>query len=510
MTLPVPPISLANLFQPPTAEDWFVFLLNAAQTVGLPTTTWQPGSVERAMMQTFAQALQQSGVAESIIAQAGFLDFAANGSVTYTDATGTVVQLFVTPDPSVPAQNPTGLLGWLDVLADSVYDVRRILASPAGGELALVNTSLATYGPFDAGTYHVAQPLAAGTPTYANAAALTVAPSPVVGLVTATASSGGSVQLTVAAHGLVDGDLAFVLGVTGTIEANGAWFVTVVDANNLILDGSTFVHVFGGGGTVYRPTAAAFTADAPGTASNAQPETVTQAITSLIGVSVANPVVWLGDDTESNQAVANRCRLKLASVSPNGPKGAYAFYALSSITIGPTLSPPQHVSTAINRALVQGGGGSVKVTIANKGGVPIGSDVTATDAVIQTFAVPTSVTETTQAAVAHPVTIALNAWVRAADAARFAPIAIAAVDAYFAALPIGGVTDPGGGLPNTSVVPFNAVIGAVFNAAVAAQIQVQQLEGLLNGAAANVQLLLVPIPEVATISGVVAVTVIPV
>lgn len=502
MPVPFPPLSLDNLFAPPTADDWMTTLLNMAKAIGLPTTTWEAGGVERAMLATFSQALQQEGVSGSIIAQAGFLDFAATGTVTYTDATGAVVTLYVTPDPSIPAQNPTGALGWLDVLADSVYDVRRLLSAPAGGGEAIVNTSVTTYGPFAAGTYHVAQPSAPGSPGYTNASSLSIPPSVVVGSLSAPGATnvGGAINLHVIAHGLLTGATVFALAVGGTTEAIGAWTITKIDADNFTLDGSVFVHAWTAGGTVYTPTVAAFVADSSGTASNANPRTITQPVTSLIGVTVGNPGSFVGSDVEGNVACAARCRLKLQSVSPNGPKGAYAYYALTAFVIGPTLNPPHPLSTPVNRALVQGGAGSVTTTIANALGAPVSGDVNSTDAVIQAFAVPASDTETTVAAANHAVTVALKAWVRTSDVSRFAAVAQVATQLFFRMLPIGGVTNTSGGAPNTNVVPYDAWLGAISVACAAASIVVQQLEGTLNGSAANVQLLLGPPVEVATLA----------
>jgi hypothetical protein len=69
--------------------------------------------------------------------------------------------------------------------------------------------------------------------------------------VTGAANNGsGLVRLTTAAHGLSTGDRVAVYGVVGTVEANGAWTVTAVDATHLDLQGSAFSVAYVSGGTV--------------------------------------------------------------------------------------------------------------------------------------------------------------------------------------------------------------------------------------------------------------------
>ena len=68
-------------------------------------------------------------------------------------------------------------------------------------------------------------------------------------IITGAATSGGLIKLTIAAHGLETGRMVDVAGVAGTVEANGRWIITVVDANNITLQGSVFTNVWTSGGT---------------------------------------------------------------------------------------------------------------------------------------------------------------------------------------------------------------------------------------------------------------------
>lgn len=63
----------------------------------------------------------------------------------------------------------------------------------------------------------------------------------------------GLIRLTVTAHGLLTGRVVVVDSVGGVPNAKGAWTVTVVDANTLDLQGSTFAGTYTSGGTVYKP-----------------------------------------------------------------------------------------------------------------------------------------------------------------------------------------------------------------------------------------------------------------
>lgn len=517
-------LTLAQINVPPTADEWNTAELNVANVYGLPTTSWQAGATERTIFAVVANMQAQADVGSSIAIQGGYLDFAASGTVTFTNPDGTTTTLYVTPDPSIPAQNPTGQLGWLDVLADSVYDVQRILVTASGGPLALLNTSVTTYGPFAPGSYHVAQPGLASKPTYSNAASLTVAPSVVVGTVSGTASSGGLVELTVTAHAQVTGAIVYVANVGGTIEANGAWAIVVVDADHFTLTGSVWTNAWTSGGTVYTPTLATFAADVGGTASNANANAVTQAVTSLIGIAVRNPSQWLGTDTQGNLALAAACRLKLQSISTGGPSGAYVYFALYAQKYAPLLNPPLtgRPATAVTRAisyvdkltgtvttvLAKSSGGLTGLDFPQPGTPPPddGSDVYAVGMVGMAYAQGITTTAFWVGAGNIAVTVAITAYVPIANTAAAQAIIPIAVTTYIQALPIGGVSDPSG---PQNVFPLQGLLDAVAFALLVNGIRVQDMTGTLNGVAAN--LLLAP-SEVATFanSGTFVPTVVPV
>lgn len=72
--------------------------------------------------------------------------------------------------------------------------------------------------------------------------------------VSGAVSNGGLIRLTINAGNpqLYTGNRVLVSGVGGTVEANGAWTVTVINATTIDLQGSTFTNAYTSGGTVTR------------------------------------------------------------------------------------------------------------------------------------------------------------------------------------------------------------------------------------------------------------------
>jgi hypothetical protein len=494
-------LDITQLFSPATQPEWLATLLSNANTLGLSTTSWQAGAPERTILAILSYALNFEDSTTSLLAQAGFLDFASTGTVTYTtpnaDGTSTSITVPVTPDPSKPSENPTGAAGWLDVLADSSYDVQRVWATYAGGPMAITNTSVSTYGSFAAGAYHVSDP--SNNATYSNTAALSIPPSTLVVGVAGVTSAGGVIKIqTSSGHGLSTGAVVSLVGVTGIppLAATRAFYIDVVDSTHFTLRGSTFAGSYTGGGDVYTPTVAPFIADAVGSGGSSlnaegavDVHTVTQPVTSLVGVAVDNLTAFVGSDTEPNTALAARCRLKLQSLSIDGPAGAYKFAALSASTLALKLNPAQTLSQTITRCetFADNLTGTVRVWIATATGAPTDGDVSIVNLVEQAFATPLGVTSVTAKATEVPVTAVAQVYVPAAlNTTATQALFQAAVQAYFRTLKIGGESDPNGDY--THVVPFDAVLGAIFEAGELGGVPVPQATLHLNGSTANIPL----------------------
>lgn len=62
----------------------------------------------------------------------------------------------------------------------------------------------------------------------------------------------GLIRITATGHGYATNDHVLIEGVVGTIEANGEWKITIIDANTFDLVGSAFVNAYVSGGTSKR------------------------------------------------------------------------------------------------------------------------------------------------------------------------------------------------------------------------------------------------------------------
>jgi hypothetical protein len=311
-----------------TTGSWYAQLLANANTLGLVTTAWQSGSPSRTIIAIMSWVQSLQDVIVSTMAQGGFLDFAASGTVSYTDTEGNVTVTPVSPDPSVSGQNPNGNPTWLDVLAGSVYNVTRVGAQAASGLLNIVNTSGTTPSTYAPGQYHVQNGV--NQATYSNLVSLTIPPSSVVGTAITAIGSSSPISITTASsHGLSTGSLIFIQGAPTASLANGFWAVTVTGAGSFTLTNS--VGGTGGStGTVYTTQVSQFAADLVGPNYGAATGQVNTTITTNNGIQCWNFGPYVGIPFESNTALAARCRLKLQALSPNGAKGAYAYFALTA------------------------------------------------------------------------------------------------------------------------------------------------------------------------------------
>jgi hypothetical protein len=482
-------INILDVFSPATEPEWLAQLIADAQLLGFPGTTWRQGDIGRSIFVIMSYAFQRTDATVSLISQGGFLDFAATGTVTYENADGTTTTVAVSPDPSDPEANPDGKPTWLDVLCESNYNIIRFQNTSAGGALAILNTSASTYGPFDAGSYHVSDPN--NQATYSNTTSLSIAPSTVLGTaITNATNDGGLIKITTSTnHGLTTGDPVFIADVTGTTEANGAWYVTVLTATTFDLQGSNFSNAYVAGGTAYAPTVTTVTADKAGTAFNSVDangdlavNVVTTTVTALVGVSVSNLAIFEGSDIESNVELRDRAKLKLQSITTNGAAGAYEFYALSSITYAPLLPTPLTVSTRITRVYTteDKATGTAYVFLANAAGPPSTDDLTATDAVLQVYARPLGVTLVTAKATTVNAAVVLHVYLRAAyNTAANKALLVTAIQDYFKTLPIGGLTDPGGAY--TNVLPLADLLGVVYETAATNKWIVDDVTLTING-----------------------------
>lgn len=192
-------LTISDLFTPLDAAGYMAKALSLGAGLGLKTTSWVSGGVTRTILAIVSAIAAGQDTIVSVFAQAGFLDTAA--AVT-------------------PEYGP----GWLDAVAQSLFDETRSEASKAGGDLSLVNASASSYGPFAAGTFHVQNPTTKAT--YVNAASLTIAPSTTT-VAAFTADSAGSASTS--GPGTVTGIVTSCIGVTCTNASS--WVGADTDTN---------------------------------------------------------------------------------------------------------------------------------------------------------------------------------------------------------------------------------------------------------------------------------------
>lgn len=96
------------------------------------------------------------------------------------------------------------------------------------------------------------------TPSAATGTGITIDAGP-LGAITGCADNGsGLIRVTDAGHGYSDGIYLHISGVTGTTEANGDWYITVISSSTYDLRGSAFVNAYIAGGAT-RPAVFATT-----------------------------------------------------------------------------------------------------------------------------------------------------------------------------------------------------------------------------------------------------------
>lgn len=183
-----------------------------------------------------------------------------------------------------------------------------------------------------------------------------------------------------------------------------------------------------------------------GSASTAPAGTIDDFETPQPGLTVTNPTALLGSDPEDDAALKARCYEKTGTLSPNGPRDAYAFVARSTVKSDGTTAGVTRVRT------VADGQGGVDVYVADGSGAlagAIGNTATALGAVddaIQRLAAPLAVTASTQSATAVSIAVTYQVWVRDTSGRSSAQIEEAIGDElarYMAAAPIGGHVIPG-------------------------------------------------------------------
>lgn len=196
-----------------------------------------------------------------------------------------------------------------------------------------------------------------------------------------------------------------------------------------------------------------------GSASSATPDTVTQLETTILGVTVTNPVALVGTDEESDEALRQRCRDKLSTLSPRGPRGAYRYAVLSAKRLDG--SPVD-----INRVQVSSDPETGVVTLyaASPSGAPSAEDLDAARLNIEEVARPDTVTVNLYAATPVAVASALTVWATRTEGIGvddYREDVLLALAKDISLYPIGGIAKP----PSTQGYLYGDHIAGVAEAA---------------------------------------------
>lgn len=475
-------MNITDVFTPATVSQWTTKLLQWSSTLGLPTTSWQPGAWVRTIYAVMARAFGGQDNVISIMAQGGFLQFAAA----------------VTPDPSLDSSITAP--GWLDILADGGYNVQREPATYATGLEKITNASSNTYGPYAPGTYHIDNPSTKAS--YHNVNTLTIAPSADTTALFAAdvAGIGGSSSPGTITHAST--------GLTGVTVTNPGSFVGSNAQSNA---------------TVVQLCRAKQAARSPNGPHNSYEFFALESAQLLADLDPSVTIVPITRVLVERNKATGTVTTTIASADGDVPG-----VSLLSV-IDATNTSPVEIQTSAAHGLntgdwatvqgVRGNGGAnvtstIVVTAADKftlddsvgtgaytsDGVVEGGDLGQVDRIIQANTVPDGVTAITESAVAAPLTIVIDVFVPVLYVDTVVDPIESAITQYIAVSPIGGYTDPVGSY--TNVIPLDAVIGVAYAAAILATGQAsvaQQVTATINGLAANFSL---GTHEVPTLAGV--------
>lgn len=197
-----------------------------------------------------------------------------------------------------------------------------------------------------------------------------------------------------------------------------------------------------GSGTELAPTTISVTVSAiePGSASSVAPAELDELETPLAKVTVSNPASILGRDAESDDQLVKRCMAKKGTWSPFGPRDAYEYAALSAKLLDG--SPTSITRVAVSR---QSSTGTVNVVCATPNGTPSPDELDAVRAEVEKVARPDSVTAIVDGAVQVPTSHAVILWAKGGTQSVLLANAQAALAAFYATYPIGGIAKTDGG-----------------------------------------------------------------
>jgi uncharacterized phage protein gp47/JayE len=161
-------------------------------------------------------------------------------------------------------------------------------------------------------------------------------------------------------------------------------------------------------------------------------------VTVYTGVTCSNTTTAIGRDEEEDGPLATRASLKFESVSPNGPKGAYVYFA---------TTPSLNGGANVNRARAYGNttDGTVPIFVASPSGAALTADVDLVRDTILAKCTPLAITPSVTSASAVAIDITATIYVYSSinmSESEIRALVNAALDDLFARLDIGGDVIP--------------------------------------------------------------------
>jgi len=177
-----------------------------------------------------------------------------------------------------------------------------------------------------------------------------------------------------------------------------------------------------------------FEADEEGSASGAGAGDITELVTALLGVTVTNATACAARDEESDPDLRDRCRAKLGTLSPNGPRDAYDFVVRT-----PELTGVDEITRS--RTDADSTTGDVTVYVASTSGGVSAPALAAALAAVKKWATPQCVTPHVVNCSGLVIAVTYEVWLYASvgeDEATIKATISDALDAMLRARPIGG------------------------------------------------------------------------
>lgn len=234
--------------------------------------------------------------------------------------------------------------------------------------------------------------------------------------------AGGSITVTNAGGGIYGpfaiGELVFTSPTSGKTYANTA-IVSIAASSTQAVD---------------------VTAVEAGAGSSAGVGEVSQLVSPLTGVTVANATAIVGTDEQSDASLKAAALAHLGTFSTRGPRSAYLDAVQSAKRVDGSLVDINRVAVSTNAST-----GLVTVYAASPSGTPIAGDLTLADASIEANARPDLGKYVLLGATAVPVTRSVSVWAKRADGVTAAALEELVEDALAtmaAEYPIGGITKP--------------------------------------------------------------------